>query len=167
MNAGARAVDHAVAPLVERQQDQRGDDEEDEETATADGNIGHVTSEAGRPHSSWPRNSTPRSESNSSRACPEPMTTEWSGLGAMLIGMPVSCSSRTSSPMQQRAAAGDRDARLHDVGGQLRRRLVERGLDGVDDGRDGLLERLADLLGRDLDRLGQAGDQVAAPHLGA
>src|SRR5918994_614240 len=68
--------------------------------------------------------------------------------------------------VEQRTAAGQADALVHDVGGQLGRRLVERDLDGVDDGRDRLLDRLTDLVGRGDDRLRQAGHEVAAADLG-
>jgi hypothetical protein len=74
--------------------------------------------------------------------------------------MPVSCRSRSSRPLEQGAAAGDHDAAVHHVAGQLRRALVEGGLDRVDDRVDRLLDRLADLLGADHDRLRQARDQV-------
>ena len=94
------------------------------------------------------------------------MATECSGLLAMTIGMPVSCSRRGVEAVQQGAAAGEDDALLHDVGGQLRRRLVEGDLHRVDDGRHRLLDGFADLLGGGDDRLGQAGDEVAAADLG-
>ena len=94
------------------------------------------------------------------------MATEWSGFSAMTIGMPVSACEPHVEAVEQRAAAGEDDALLHDVGGQLGRRLVERDLDGVDDGRDRLLDGLADLLGGGDDRLGQPGDEVATPDLG-
>src|SRR5918997_4047070 len=48
-------------------------------------------------------------------------------------------------PLQQRAAAGEHDAAVHDVRRQLGRSAVERLLDRVDDLRQRLLERLADL----------------------
>ena len=48
---------------------------------------------------------------------------------------------------EERAAAGEHDAAVHDVRGELGRRLVERRLDRVDDLRDRLVERAADLLG--------------------
>ena len=69
--------------------------------------------------------------------------------------------------MQQGAPSGEDDALFHDVGGQLGRRLVERHLDRVDDGRDRLFDRLTDLFGSGDDRLGQAGDEVPAPDFGA
>jgi hypothetical protein len=69
-------------------------------------------------------------------------------------------------PAEQGAAAGEHDALVHDVGGQLGRGAVQGVLDGVDDLVDRLLDRLADLLGADGDRLGQAADQVAAPDVG-
>ena len=63
---------------------------------------------------------------------------------------------------QERAAAGQHDPLVHDVGDELRRRLLDRVLDRVDDLRDGRLDRLADLVGADLDAARQAGQQVAA-----
>ena len=68
--------------------------------------------------------------------------------------------------MEISATAGQDDALLHDVGRQLGRRLVEGDLHGVDDGRDGLFDGLADLLGGRDDGLGQAGDEVATANLG-
>src|SRR5690606_11531645 len=43
---------------------------------------------------------------------------------------------------QQRAAAGEHDAALRDVGAELRRRLLQRFLDGTDDALQGLLQGL-------------------------
>ena len=71
--------------------------------------------------------------SNSSRLRPEPTATQVSGDSARCTGMCVSWRSRSSRPLQQRAAAGEHDAAVHDVGGELGRRLVERRLDRVDD----------------------------------
>src|SRR6185312_5109162 len=68
--------------------------------------------------------------------------------------------------LKQRAPAGQHDAAVHDVGGELRRRAVERLLDRVDDLAEGLLERLADLLAGQHDRLRQPRDHVAAADLG-
>ena len=67
---------------------------------------------------------------------------------------------------EQRSATGQRDAVFHDVGGKFRRRLVERRLDSVDDRADRLGERLADVLGRELDRARQTGHEVAAADVG-
>ena len=50
--------------------------------------------------------------------------------------------------LQQRAAAGEGDAAVHDVAGELGRGAVERVLDRADDLADGLLERGADLARR-------------------
>src|SRR5439155_11966816 len=63
---------------------------------------------------------------------------------------------------EERAPAGEVDALVHDVGDELRRRLFDGVLDGVDDLIDGRVERLADLRARDLDRTRQTGEQVAA-----
>src|SRR5215207_4522183 len=69
-------------------------------------------------------------------------------------------------PLEERAAAGEHDPTVHDVRGKLRRGAVERLLDRVDDRLERLLERHADLFAREHDRLGKAGDEVAAPDLG-
>src|SRR6478609_1942201 len=68
--------------------------------------------------------------------------------------------------VEQRTAPRDHDALLHDVSGELGRRLVQCHLHRVDDRRHRLLDRLADLLGRHDDRLRQPGDEVAPAHLG-
>src|SRR5262245_40329044 len=49
--------------------------------------------------------------------------------------------------VQEGAAAGEDDPAVHDVGGELGRRLVERRLDRLDDLADRPVERAADLLG--------------------
>ncbi len=67
---------------------------------------------------------------------------------------------------QQGAAAGEHDAAVHDVAGELGRGLVEGGADGIDDRVERLLERLADLGAGDGDRAGQAGDHVTTAYLG-
>ena len=67
--------------------------------------------------------------------------------------------------VQERAAAGEDDAAVHDVGRQLGRGLVERRLDRVDDLADRAVERAAHLFGAEDDGLRQAGEHVAAPHL--
>ena len=68
---------------------------------------------------------------------------------------------------QQRAAAGEHDAAVHDVAGELGRGLVEGGADGVDDRVQRLLERLARARTLDtIDGARQAGDHVAAADLG-
>src|SRR4051812_26980839 len=67
---------------------------------------------------------------------------------------------------EERAATGQDDALLHDVGSQLWGRLVERELHGVEDGGDRLLDGPADLDRRRDDRLGKAGHEVATAHLG-
>ena len=74
----------------------------------------------------------------------------------------MASATRRSRPGEQRAATGQDDALVHDVGDELRRRLLDRVLDGVDDLGDGRLDGLADLVGADLDAARQAGQQVAA-----
>ncbi len=61
----------------------------------------------------------------------------------------------------RRAATGEHDALVDDVGGQLRRRLFERGEDGFDDRVNRLRERLAYLVAVDDDRLRNACHEVA------
>src|SRR5690348_16169828 len=48
---------------------------------------------------------------------------------------------------EERAAACEDDAAVHDVRRELGRRLVERGLDRLDDLRDRLVESSSDLFG--------------------
>src|SRR3954469_8798347 len=48
---------------------------------------------------------------------------------------------------EERAAAGEDDAAVHDVRRELGRRLVERRLDRLDDLRDRIVERAANLFG--------------------
>src|SRR5665648_1180635 len=50
--------------------------------------------------------------------------------------------------LEQRPAAGQHDAAVHDVTGELRRRLVEGRLDGVDDRLHGLFDGGAHFFGR-------------------
>src|SRR5206468_8469690 len=64
-------------------------------------------------------------------------------------------------PAEERAAAGEHDAAIHDVRGELGWGPIERGLDRVDDGVHRLLDRAADLFRADRDRLRQTGDEVA------
>src|SRR5262249_12393656 len=66
---------------------------------------------------------------------------------------------------EQRTAAGQHDATVHDVGGKLGRRLVERLLERVDDLAGRLLERVPDLLRRDYHRLREPGEEVSPPDL--
>src|SRR4051812_12581371 len=68
--------------------------------------------------------------------------------------------------LEEGAAAREHDAAAHDVRGELGRRAVEGLLDRVDDLLGRLLERPADLLGRQHDGLRQAGDHVATADLG-
>src|SRR5437763_4767734 len=68
--------------------------------------------------------------------------------------------------LEQGAATGHHDPAIHDVRGELGRRTVERLLDRVDDRLQGLLERVANLLAREHDRLRQPRHEVAAADLG-
>src|SRR3990170_1911563 len=63
-------------------------------------------------------------------------------------------------PAEQRAAAGEHDSLVHDVGHQLGRRLLDRLLDRLHDLGDRRLERLANLVAADLDAARQTGEQV-------
>ena len=63
---------------------------------------------------------------------------------------------------QLAGAAREHDAAVHQVRRELRRAALQRDADGLDDGRHRLLQRLAHLVRGDRQRLGQAGDQVAA-----
>ena len=65
-------------------------------------------------------------------------------------------------PAQQRAAAGEQDALLRDVGRQLRRRLLERRVDRGEDVGERRGDRGADLVARELDLAREARRQVAA-----
>src|SRR5436190_420459 len=65
-----------------------------------------------------------------------------------------------------RAAAGEHDPALRDVGGELGRRLLERLLDRLDDRLERLLEHHADLMAGQQQVLGQPADEVAPAHLG-
>ena len=85
--------------------------------------------------------------SNSSRLRPEPTATHVSGrLGQMHRHVRLVPQALVQA-VEQRAAAGEHDAAIHDVGRELGRRLVQRRLDRVDDLVDRVLERVADLLG--------------------
>src|SRR4029077_7710926 len=66
---------------------------------------------------------------------------------------------------EEGAAAGEDDAAVHDVGGELGRSLVQGRLDRVDDLRDRILERVANLLAREDYRLREAGEHVSAADL--
>ena len=93
---------------------------------------------------------------------PVPRATQVSGSSAMWTGIWVASAIATVEPGQQRAAAGHDDALIHDVGDELRRRLLDRVLHGVDDLGDRRLDGLADLVGPDLDAARQTGQQVPA-----
>jgi hypothetical protein len=67
---------------------------------------------------------------------------------------------------EERPSAGEDDAAVHDVRGELGRRLVEGRADRVQDLADRLLERVADLVRGDDDRLREAGQHVAAADFG-
>src|SRR5208337_3671092 len=64
--------------------------------------------------------------------------------------------------LDERAAAGEHDAVVADIGGEFGRRAFERHADGIHDGRNAFTERFADFAVVYCDRLGYAFDQVAA-----
>ena len=66
---------------------------------------------------------------------------------------------------KQRATAGQQDARVGDVARELRRSLLERPPDCVDDRLHRIAERLPDLVAADLHRPRETGDSVASAHL--
>src|SRR5207244_10696971 len=65
---------------------------------------------------------------------------------------------------QQGPSAGEDDALVHDVGDQLRRRLLDRLLDRVDDLLDGRLDGFANLLLAYFNAARQARLQIATAH---
>lgn len=62
---------------------------------------------------------------------------------------------------EKRSAAGEDDAFVDDVSGELRGRTFEGDKNGFDDGVDGLAERFSDFVGVDDDGLGDTCDHVA------
>ena len=93
---------------------------------------------------------------------PLPSTTQLIGSSLTITGKPVSSRKQHVDVLEQRAAAGEHDALVHDVRGQLGRRALEREQHGFDDRVDRLGQRLADLVGVDDHGLGNAGHHVAA-----
>ena len=61
--------------------------------------------------------------------------------------------------------AGQHDAAIDDVGGQLRRRALQCALYGFHDHIEGFGHRLANITGANVDGAGQAGEQVQAAHV--
>ena len=96
------------------------------------------------------------STSNSSRLRPEPTATQVSGLSARCDRHERLVAEPLVEPRQERPAAGEDDAAIHDVRRELGRGLVEGRLDRVDDLVDRVVERRADLLGGE-DRPSSAG----------
>src|SRR5712691_11279103 len=88
------------------------------------------------------------------------------GGGTIPRSMMSAASSGGHHGSRDRAAAGEHDPAIHDVRGELGRRLVERRLDRVDDLDDRLVERAPHLLREEDDGLRQAGQHVTAAHLG-
>ena len=66
---------------------------------------------------------------------------------------------------EEGGAAGEDDAAVDDVGGELGRGALEDGAAGADDGGEGVLDALGDVGGGDGDRAREAADLVAAAHL--
>ena len=80
--------------------------------------------------------------SSCSRALPVPRTTQRKGSSAILNFTPVSCVSLTSSRSSKRAAAGQVDAGIADIGGELGRDIGKRLTDAADDLLDRQLQGL-------------------------
>ena len=79
-----------------------------------------------------------------------------------MTGKPGLLAQQHVEVLEQGAAAGQHDALVDDVRGELGRRPLEGDQHGLDDGVDRLGQRLADLVGVDHDGLRDAGHQVAA-----
>ena len=62
-------------------------------------------------------------------------------------------------------AAGQHDAAIDDVGGQLRRRALQCALNSFHDHIEGFGHRLAYVTGADVNGAGQTGEQVQAAHV--
>ena len=76
---------------------------------------------------------------------PAPRTTEVSGSSAICTGSSRVVAQPLVEIPEQRSAAGDDDAAIVDVGGELRRNPFERAADGLHDHVDGALQRFANL----------------------
>ena len=84
----------------------------------------------------------------------------------MWTGIPVSRWTRSAKPRSS-APPPARTMPVHgDVGRQLGRRLLERGVDGGHDVGQRGVDRAADLLAVELELAREAGEQVAAPDAG-
>ena len=81
-----------------------------------------------------------------SSVLPLPSTTALIGSSQTMTGQAGLLAQEHVEVLEQRAAAGEHDALVDDVGGELGRRLLEREEHGLDDGVDRLAERLADLV---------------------
>ena len=84
--------------------------------------------------------------SSDSSALPAPITTAESGSSARKTGKPGLLAKQRVEVLEQRAAAGEHDAPVDDVGGQLGRRPLERHLHRLDDAVHRLGQRLAHLV---------------------
>ena len=105
-----------------------------------------------------------RQRSKCSRQMYVPRATAVSGSAQTRVGRPVCSAEKAIESAQQRAAAGQHQAVVDQVGGQIGAALVERGLDGVDDLQQRRAERLANLLAGDRGLARQAADRVDAAH---
>ena len=74
-----------------------------------------------------------------------PSATQDSGSSAIETGRPVACAQHVVEIAEQRAAAGQHDALVDDVGGEFRRGVLERHLHRLDDRADRLGQALGDL----------------------
>ena len=84
--------------------------------------------------------------SSSSSALPAPITTDERGSSGEEHRQARLLAQQHVEVLEQRAAAGEHDAPVDDVAGQLGRRALERELHRLDDPVDRLGERLADLV---------------------
>ena len=87
---------------------------------------------------------TCRSRRKSLSILPVPSTTEASGSSAMETGKPGFFANALVEILEQRAAAGEHDAAVADVGGKFGRSALQSDADGVHDGGDAFGERFAD-----------------------
>lgn len=81
-----------------------------------------------------------------SNARPPPRATQVSGSSATITGSPVS-GQQLVEVTQQGATTGQHQATLGDIGRQLWRRLLQRALDRLHDGRQGLLQGFEHFIG--------------------
>ena len=74
----------------------------------------------------------------SSRARPAPLTPPQKGLFGNRNLQTGRFLQNIGHPSEERATSGERDPRIHDIGGKFRSRTFEHGLHGFNDGSNGL-----------------------------